>query len=86
MNALKPGSRKRRRYAVLCGLAMAGVGMAAWFWWRGSWLTVVLLALSLACVAALVYAWMTERRVARLLDDRRRMDGNSAGGNVGNSR
>lgn len=73
------GSRKRRRYAVLCALAMAGIGIAAWFWWRGSWLAAVLLALSFSCIAALVYAWMTERRIERVLD-RDAAGKNGAGG------
>jgi len=50
---------------------MAAAGIIALAWWGVSWITIVLLAFGLACLAAILYAWMAARRIDRLLDKQR---------------
>jgi len=63
------GRRGSERIGVwLCLLAMAGLGAVLLAWWGIGAGTVVLLILALACVLAALYAWVSKRRIERLLD------------------
>lgn len=74
MSAARAGMARsvlaRRGGVILCTLAMAAAGVAALVWWKTSLITVALVAFGLVCLAAGFYAWMSGRRIGRLLDSR----------------
>jgi len=47
---------------------MAGIGLLVLLRWGVSWLSILLVLIGAACVAAAVYAWFIARRAGRLLD------------------
>jgi len=48
---------------------MAAVGILALAWWGVSWITILLLACGLGCLAAVVSAWLGARRTDKLLNN-----------------
>lgn len=53
---------------VLCVLAMIVIGVLAFAWWGASWIMIIFFIIGLACLAAILYTWMTSRRIDKLLD------------------
>jgi len=49
---------------------MAAIGVLAFAWWDLSWITIILLALGLGCLAVAFYPWVAARRLEKTLDDR----------------
>lgn len=62
------GTTAKLRIAI-CILAMAAIGVLAFAWWDLSWITIILLALGLGCLAAAFYTWMAVRGLEKSLDD-----------------
>lgn len=63
----RPGPA-RRAIALLCALAMAAIGILALRFWGVTWGSVLLLIVTVGCLAAIFYTWMTARRIDRELD------------------
>jgi len=61
------GSTTKLRIAI-CILAMAAIGILAFAWRDLSWITILLLAFGLGCLAAAIYTWVAARRFEKSLD------------------
>lgn len=62
------GPTTKLRIAI-CILAMAAIGILAFAWGDLSWITIILLAIGLGCLAAAIYTWVAARRLEKSLDD-----------------
>jgi len=51
-----------------CAIVMGATVLGAIVWWQTSWIVFVLAGVGLVCLAAMLYAWMTGRRVDRLIE------------------
>lgn len=69
----------RRLRSALCVAAMAAIAALTLAWRDASWLTMALLAIALACLGAVVYAWLAAGKMDRLRR-RHRSDATQGGG------
>jgi len=53
---------------IFCALLMATVAVVALVYWGASWGPLLLLAVGIGCLVAIIYTWITARRIDRQLD------------------
>lgn len=58
----------RVRIGVLGCLLLMASAAAAFAYWGATWESLLLLALSIGCLASIIYGWMLARRTNRELD------------------
>jgi len=55
--------------AVLCVLAMVLIAILAFLYWGVNWGSILLFAISAGCIAAMIYSWITAKRIERQLNE-----------------